>query len=176
MTQVVEHAEQMVGFGGGQRRRRFVEHENAAVEGEGSGHLYELTVRGGEPPHLRVRRERQMQAREEVAGAQAHLALEQDATATGQLAAGEDVAADGEVGKRHHLLVDHPNPVRERVARACGRQALVVQPDLAAVRRDDAGENLEERRFAGAVLSHQGVRLARVHGKAHAVERPHGPE
>ena len=83
---------------------------------------------------------------------------------------------DGQVGERHHLLIDHADPVRERVARAREGQAPVVQPDLAAIRRDDAGENLEERRLAGAVLAHQGVRLAGAHGKADAAERPHGAE
>ena len=55
-----------------------------------------------------------------------------DAAAAGQLAAGEDVAGDGEVGERHHLLIDHAD-ARARARRAGCRDAqlAIVQPHLA---------------------------------------------
>ena len=70
VAQVVQDAEQVVGLGGRQRRGRLVEHEDAAIEGERPGDLHELAVRGGQPLHRRLRRERQMQAREQIARAQ----------------------------------------------------------------------------------------------------------
>ena len=176
VAQVVQHAEQVVGLGGRQRGRGLVEHEDAAIEREGSRDLHELAVRGGQPFHRRLRGERQMQAREQVARAQAHLALEEDPSTPRQLAPGEDVARDGEVGKRHHLLVHHADPVHERVTGSRQCQPSIVEPDLPFVGRDDAGKDLEERRLAGAVLTHQGVRLAGSHAEADARQRPHGSE
>jgi hypothetical protein len=174
VAQIVEHAEQMVGLGGRERGRRFVEHEHAAIESQGSRNLNELAVRGGEPFHRRLGCERQMEAREQLPCAQTHLALEQDPSAPRQFAPGEDVAGDGEVGERHHLLIHHPDPMHQRVTGSRQRQPLIVQPNLPFVWRDDAGEDFEERRLAGAVLAHQGVRLAGSHAEADARKRPHG--
>ena len=67
-------------------------------------------------------------------------------------------------------------PCDERVPRARQRQPAIVEPDLAAVWCDDAGKDLEEGRLAGAVLAHEGVRLAGAHGKADAGERAHRAE
>ena len=47
---------------------------------------------------------------------------------------------------------------------------LSVDIDLALVRHVDAGENLNQRGFARAVLSDQSVDLARLHGQLHVVQ------
>jgi hypothetical protein len=56
----------------------------------------------------------------------------------------------------------------------CDRRAL--DQDLSLVGRDDAGERLHERAFAGAVMSDQGVNLAPAQRERHIVERDDRPE
>ena len=48
---------------------------------------------------------------------------------------------------------------------------LTVDQDLARVERDGAGDDLAERRLAGAVLADKGVDLAGGDGQADIVER-----
>ena len=50
-----------------------------------------------------------------------------------------------------------PMPRRDRVARRCERDLLAVEEDPAERRLLDAGDDLHQRRFAGAVLADQHV-------------------
>ncbi len=81
LLQLLEHREQMVRFRIGQRRRRLVEDEDAAVERERAGDLQELAVRGRERFRASVGVDRQVQLVEERARARAHLALAQPSAA-----------------------------------------------------------------------------------------------
>ncbi len=58
------------------------------------------------------------------------------------------------------VLVHHADPGVERVARRGERDRLAVEEDLALVRPVEAGEDVRERRLAGAVLAEQRVHLA----------------
>src|SRR5262249_4921708 len=49
--------------------------------------------------------------------------------------------------------------------------ALAVEPDLAADRREEPSDRLEERRLAGAVGADQGHRLAGIHVERDPLER-----
>ena len=59
-------------------------------------------------------------------------------------------------------------------ARTCDR--LAVERDRAGVRLVDAGEHLEQRRLAGAVLPHQRVHLAGAHVEVDVVQHTHAEE
>jgi hypothetical protein len=62
------------------------------------------------------------------------------------------------------------------LVRVCGREvfdALAVDFDRAVVRLVRAGDDLNERGFARAVLAEQRVHLARPQFKRHPLERPH---
>ena len=48
---------------------------------------------------------------------------------------------------------------------------LPVQPDFAVGRRKIAGDDLDQRRLAGAVVAHQAERLALLQGKVDLVQR-----
>ena len=117
-----------------------------------------------------------MQLRQQIARPLLHLPLAQGSAAAGQLAPGEDVSRNSQVGKGHHLLVDHADTVDERVPRTGDRELAIVEADLAAVSRDDAGEHLEQRGLAGAVLAHQGVGFPAADTERHTAQRPHGAE
>ena len=108
-----------------------------------------------------------------AARARAHRGFIEPAVAA-DLAAGEDVARHAEVGKAQHLLVDHADAVLDRLARARVVEAPAVPADLAGVGRDQAGQDLQQRGLAGAVLADQRVRLARGDVEADAAQRVDG--
>ena len=73
------------------------------------------------------------------------------------LDAEEDVLEHRPVRDERRLLRDHRDPVRERVARRAVVDAAPVDPELAVVGPVDAGDDLAERRLAGAVLADERV-------------------
>src|SRR6516162_8930187 len=74
------------------------------------------------------------------------------------------------------FLMNDPDSRRLGLARAGKVNGSTVVENGPAVFRVDAGEDFHQRRFAGPVLAHQGMNLARLQFKAHAVQRPHAGE
>jgi hypothetical protein len=155
--QVAEDVEQMVSFRRRQRRRRLVEREQAAVERERAGDLEQLAMRDRQRLHRRVRRDRQLETREQIAGARAHVGLAKPAEAAGDLPPREDVRGGRQVGEGEHLLVHESDAARQRIARARERDRRAAERDLAAVGAQAAREDVEQRRFPGAVLADDSV-------------------
>ena len=69
-------------------------------------------------------------------------------------------AGDAQVREAEHLLVDHPDAAFERLARCGERQPRALPGELAGVGTDDPGQDLQQRRLAGAVLADERMRLA----------------
>ena len=93
-----------------------------------------------------------------------------------RLPADEDVLGDREVGEERRLLVDDRDPrVPRRGGPGEGRRRPVDR-QRAAVRPVHAGQDLHQRRLAGAVLAEQRVRLARVQRDGAVHQRMHGTE
>jgi hypothetical protein len=172
---LLEDREQVVRLRVGQRRRRLVEHEDAALEGQRAGDLEELPVRGRQRLGNRVGRDRQVELVQQVPRTPPHLPLEKP-PASRNLAAGEDVGGHRQVGKGEHLLVDHADAPFEPLARAREVQRLAAPVHGAAVGPQDAGQDLEQRGLPGAILAHQGVRLPLGHREGHASQRLDGAE
>ena len=81
-------------------------------------------------------------------------------TPRARLAAEEDVLGDGAVRQEVELLVDDRDAGLLAPRRVVERDLLAVDPDRALVGRVHAGEDLHQRRLAGAVLAHDRVDLA----------------
>ena len=83
-----------------------------------------------------------------------------------------DVLGDRQVGQQVDLLVDRADarPAgRRRASRTTtGSPSSRIEPASSA---DRAGDRLDQRRLARAVLAHQRVDLAREHPEVHVVER-----
>ena len=62
-------------------------------------------------------------------------------------------------------------PAELRVVGRREAHQLAVEPQLALVEREGAGDRLDEGRLAGAVLAHERVHLAREHAEVDAVDR-----
>ena len=72
----------------------------------------------------------------------------------------DDVLGDRERRHEPEVLVHHPDPGLDRVARRVEVHRLAVEPDLALVRPVQADEDVRERALAGAVLAEERVHLA----------------
>src|SRR2546427_4074891 len=75
-------------------------------------------------------------------------------------AAEEDVLADAQRGDHHRTLVDARDAVLPRRAVAQARRGLAVQPDAAAIRLQQPGQDADERRLARPVAPDECVALA----------------
>jgi hypothetical protein len=88
-----------------------------------------------------------------------------------RLAPDEQVLRDREVGHQVELLMDDGDT---ELLRVLGRGRLIrlaVERELALVDRVDAGQDLHQRRLAGAVLPHQREHLPGLQVEVHVLER-----
>jgi hypothetical protein len=76
------------------------------------------------------------------------------------LVAEDHVLGDGERVDQHEVLVDHPDPPRDRIARGVDPDLLALDHDPPRVRRVHAVEDPHQGGLAGTVLSDQGMHLA----------------
>ena len=88
----------------------------------------------------------------------------------------KDVLGDRQIVEQHGFLMDRGDAVLEGLVRAGERDRLAADADLAGVRLVDAGEDLHQRRLAGAVLADQRGHLARIERQADIVQRAHARE
>src|SRR3954466_1668707 len=135
--------------------------------------------------HRRDRRGRVLQADaealERLVGAAVHRGVVEEAELAEQpaardLAAEEEVCRRVEFGRERAGLVDGLDPERARLERRADRHLAALEEDLACVRRLHAGERLDERRLAGAVVAAERHDLGRVDGEARAAQRADAPE
>ena len=72
----------------------------------------------------------------------------------------DDVLGHGHHRDQHEMLVDHSDPVLDRVARRREGDPLSLDQDLALVGVVQAVEDVHQRRLSGAVLAEQRVHLS----------------
>ena len=92
------------------------------------------------------------------------------------LVAEMDVVRDGEPLDEVELLVDGRDAQPQRRDRVREAHRRPLPEHLALVGLVRAGEHLDQRGLAGAVLAEQAVHLARAHRQVDAVERAHAGE
>ena len=123
-----------------------------------------------------------LQRVEDGAGLLAHLPVVDEVEELRQRVGRELLAAEIDVLVRRHrvdqreVLVDRLDPRIHRVLGTPQLQRLAVGKDLAAARRQDAGQNLEQCRFAGAVVAHQTENLVPVEAQRRVGEGNDGSE
>ncbi|VWB42097.1 hypothetical protein BSE24067_01888 [Burkholderia seminalis] len=114
-------------------------------------------------------------SRSSASSARGERALVDHAEPARQLAE-HQVLRDRQLGHQMQLLVDDRDAGLERRARR--REALdgAVQRQRAGLRLVHAGQHLQQRRLARAVLAHQPVHFARAHRQRHRIERAYARE
>src|SRR5207248_1116527 len=90
--------------------------------------------------------------------------------------ADEDVLRDAQVGEERRLLEDDRDPGGLRLLRIVEDRLLAVEDHPAGLGAVDAGEDLDERRLAGPVLTDEAVYLAGEERDVAVLERMHGAE
>ena len=176
LAKLAQHREQVADVLRGQARRRFVEHEEVALDGERPGDRDHRLLRPGQAPDAHRRREvatdpGECLPRRPLAGAPV------DERAAARVATGHrDVLADAHPLDQAEVLVDE----RDRLAHAgvAGRVPVghAVDDDVARVRRVDAAEDLDQRRLPGAVLPEERDDLAAPDVHRHVGQRPRAAE
>ena len=158
----------------GQRGGRLVHDQDARVVRQRAQDLDPLAVADGERADDLVGGEVvDLERGEQRLGLRPHGAPVDPAAAGARRMAEEDVLGDGEFGKEQQLLIDGRDPgALGFLGRGEARRAPVDQ-DLAGVRLIDAGDDLDQRRLARAVLAEQRVNLAGADVERDAAQRAH---
>ena len=122
--ELLDDREQVIGLRVGQRRRRLVEHEDAAVERERARHLQELAVGGRQRlgPCVGIDGQVQLGEQRPACGARISGSRRRPPPAVSSRPA-KMFAGDRQVREAEHLLVDHADAALERVARARHRES-----------------------------------------------------
>ena len=149
-----------------QHRGRLVEDQDARVAVERLEDLDALLLADRELPDARAR----VDGEAELIRQRGHLALERGAVGHEPpvaLVAQGDVLRDGERLDETEVLVHHPDPALQGIARRAQVDGLAVQLERALVRPVEARDDVRERALARAVLAQQRVHLARVDLEVH---------
>ncbi len=85
----------------------------------------------------------------------------------------KNVLGHGQFGEQQKFLIDRRDAGAAGIVRSGKSGLRAVDQDRALGRLDDARHDLDERRFARAVLAKQRVNLAGAHVERDAVQRAH---
>jgi hypothetical protein len=173
--EVADHAEQLGALVEVETRRGLVEHQDPGLGRDRAGDRHELLDGEGVPAEDRGRVDVEAEVGEYGVGALAHLPPV-DQTEPAWLAAERDVLRDRDVRQQVDLLVDRPHTGLLGVVRRAEVHDGAVEPQLALRQAEGAGDRLDQRRLAGAVLAHERVDLTGEQPEVDTVERGVGTE
>ena len=148
-------------FGLGQRRRRLVEEKHPRVARHRLDDLHHLLEVVGQVAHHRVGIDVDLVLFQKSPRRPVHGPAPDDAEAVGRLVVEEEILGDRHGLHEIDVLMDRDDPLGERVVGAGEADHLAVERKGAGVRRIDPGDDLGERRLAGAVLADQPVHASR---------------
>ena len=134
-----------------------VHDQQPRVERDGLGDLEDLLVGDRQAQRGTARVDVDAEPGEERLGLGVHGAAVDAVCPAERLAAHEDVLGDREVREQRGLLVDHGDAGVLGLGGAVEVDLLVTEQELAGVAAVDAGDDLDQRRLAGAVLPDQRV-------------------
>ena len=166
VAQAAGHGEEPLDLVAAQGGGRLVHDQQAGVEGDGLGDLDDLLVGDAEAQGLAARVDVDAEPGEDLPGLAAHRGLVEAAVGLDRLAAHEDVLGDRQVGEERRLLVDHRDAGVLGLGRGPEVDVLATEEERSPVAAVHAGDDLDERRLAGAVLAHQGVDRAGLDAQA----------
>ncbi|BCH14072.1 hypothetical protein MesoLjLa_09230 [Mesorhizobium sp. L-2-11] len=84
------------------------------------------------------------------------------------------IGGDVEIGDERRFLVNRKQAGAARICRRAHVAGLAADQDMSGVGADGAGQDFDQRRFAGAIGAHQGVNLARQNRQRGIAQRHHG--
>ena len=154
--EAIEHDEELIGFLRRQHRGRLVEDQELRVLHQRAHDLDALALADRQPPDLALGIERQ------AVDPRGFLEPRGDGGERFRRRQAErHVLGHGEVLEQREMLEHHADAERARLGRP-GQHDLLPHPaQFAVARLDEAVHDLDQRRFAGAVLAEQRVDLGR---------------
>ena len=170
-AQLANQLQQRVDLMARQGRGRLVEYQHPRSAGDGACYLHQLLLADAQLPDARRRIQRDMAVREQLRGPGVHLVPIDERAAPGQ-GADKQVLGDAHFRKQRQFLVDDRDPGVLSIARRAQHGAGTVDKDLTVVTAMGmhAREQLDQRRFAGAVLAAQCVHFTRAQLEVDAVQ------
>ncbi len=173
--QILQHAEEPLGVARAEAGGRLVQHQQPRVHRQRAGDGDELLLRRGQPPHDRARRDLRADAGELPLRIGFHPPAIQQSQRPGpvRLASEEDVAGNVERVDDLELLVDDADAEAGGIGRAVHHDRRTVDGDVARVRPMDPGQDLHQRRLAGAILPDEPDDLSGGDVEVDAIESDH---
>ena len=172
--------QQLLGLLERQAHGRLVEDDDVGLEVQRPDDREALPLAAGQPLDHRVRGQHgggeAHRLAHELGRHAAHVADLEEAEPAADGTAHEDVAPERELVGEGALLVDGLDAQRAGLLDVHPRDSLAAEVDLAFVRLVDAGDDLDERRLAGAVVTEQADDLAGPELQVHILENVHAPE
>ncbi len=176
LAQAADETEERLYFVIRERARRLVEDQDARIDGERAGDLHQLLLVRSQPFHGESGVEVEPQAVERLAGRASRGAPVHEAHTAHHAMPDEDVLRDRQLRGEGRLLRDRRDALAEGLCRIAEGRLEAVEADRAGVGRTLAGEDLQHRRLAGAVLADQGVNLAGQHLERRSAQGVHAAE
>ena len=164
--------EQTAGVDAVERGGRLVHDQDAGVDRQRLGDFDDLLVGDRKVAGQRIGRDRRAEPPQQAAGLVAHGPPVEDAE-TGRLDAEKDVLRHRALRQQAQLLMDDADPGAARDDRVRKCDLPPIEPDGSAIGPIDAAEDLDQRRFSGAVLAAQRMNLAARAAEADGVKRLH---
>ena len=168
-------ADEICDLGFAQSRGRLVHDNEPGLHGERAGDLDELLLGDGKIAHQRHRIAPETDPLGDGLRLSSHAPPAYEQLRAG-FAPNEHVLGDRHVGSEGELLVDRDDSSALSVVRRRKGGRLAEQLDFAAIGALRAGQNLEQRRLAGAVLAKQSMDLRLPHFEMDVLERAHARE
>ena len=167
-AQPLQHLEQMQRVGARQRGGRLVENDDAGVARQSSHNAQDGFARGAQRAHERARIGRlDRHAGIDLFDLPPNLAPRNKSARPGKTRHQRDVLADAQFVDQAEILMNK----RDRHGLRMGMDLTPAHEDLARVGLIEPGENLDERRLAGAVLAYERMDLGRHDRQVDAIER-----
>ena len=171
--QLLDDDEEIADLARRQRGGRLVHDDDARVMRQRAGDLDQMLLRDAEGPQQRAGVEIGLEAFEQVARANLHLAPVDAPAARERHMAHENVLSDAELVEHHGFLVDRRDAGGPGVARSGADERLAGNENDALVGAMDAGQDFDQRRFARAILADQRGDFTRAQRQADVVQRAH---
>ena len=170
LAKLADDSEEALDLAGGEGGGRLVHDEDAGVEGERFGDLDELLIGNGEATDGGANIQVDAKGGEQTLDFAVHRSPIDAAEAVAGLASHEDVLGDVEVGEESGVLMDDGDTAAASIEGAMQDNLLAGNAKKAAVGLVDAGQDLDEGRFASAILANKGMDFAVIEGEIDAPE------
>jgi hypothetical protein len=147
------------------RRRRLVHQHDLRVGQTRARDGHCLALAAGHLAHKIAGPRLGFQLREQFARADIHLLVVEDPERTPalpQFPAEEHVGASGQVVAQRQILIDDLDAVAARIDRLREMHLAILDLHLPGGRREVAGDDLDQRRLARAIVAHQSQHLGRL--------------